>query len=73
MIDKKILEDMGFRLAEGCDHEVWYHDSNFWVHYGKEVEACTYEVSGDLVMKEFFEKFLFNFESEIDSKYEFTR
>lgn len=70
MIDKQILQDMGFRLAEGWDHEVWFHDSDFWVHFGIKNDHFESTIDGiNSTMKEFFEKFLANFESGIESRW----
>lgn len=45
MIDRTILKQMGFRRSNDpkWGHEVWYHDSNAWVHYGSEQQFEAYD------------------------------
>tara|TARA_R110000744_G_scaffold198148_1_gene317357 strand:+ start:149 stop:355 length:207 start_codon:yes stop_codon:yes gene_type:complete len=60
MVDKQILEDMGFVLGTGWDHEVWVRDGSFWVHYGEYEPSLIGHriISGYKTNKEFFDKFL---------------
>ena len=41
MIDRSILRGLQFRECDessGWDHEVWYHKSDYWIHYGLSTE-----------------------------------
>ena len=59
MIDKKILEQMGFKKGSGWDHEVWHYDGDFWVHFNGDYKGLRgTQISGDASMEEFFSMFI---------------
>lgn len=76
MIDRAVLEQMGFVLSTDSrwGHEVWYHDSECWVHFGSNVATELLErrgvqslkINGDNEgMARFFELFLDNYKNRI--------
>lgn len=66
MIDKELLNDIGFVRAEGWDHEVWYHDCDFWVHFDGAFEGLDgQQISGSASRSEFIAMFLEQFRRSI--------
>ena len=66
MIEKKILEQIGFVVGPGWDHEVWVYEGQFWVHFDGEFSGCEgSQISGDAEMIEFFKMFLESLEDEV--------
>lgn len=69
MIKREVLMQMGFIKGRGFDHEVLYHHSDCWVHYGARREFERYDgygsnyvhVNGDTdSMEHFFAEFIEN-------------
>ena len=64
LIERSLLEDLGFERCKneaGWNHEVWYHDIDFWVHFVEETPRDMYyhEVNAFLsTRKDFLKKFL---------------
>lgn len=60
MIDRELLSDMEFVECprSGWNHEVWYHDSDFWVHFGDPIKGNKHEISASASRKEFFRRFI---------------
>lgn len=60
MLDRELLQDIGFERGTGWDHEVWVYHGNFWVHFGGGfggLEGC--QIDGNTASrKEFFKMFL---------------
>lgn len=69
MIDKQTLIDMGFVHGKYGDHEVYYHESDFWVHFGEVPHESRCNISANLGMKDFFEKFFENYGLGIKERY----
>ncbi len=62
MLDRELLEDIGFELGHGWDGECWVYEGMFWVYY---FDYDTDSVLQNWVMdgrtvnrKEFFGKFI---------------
>lgn len=34
MLDRSLLQDIGFVRGTGWDHEVWVYAGMFWIHFG---------------------------------------
>lgn len=58
MIDRELLEDIGFLIGNGWDHEVWVYDGNFWVHFGGTIDETNNHVHNTVTRKKFFEAFI---------------
>jgi hypothetical protein len=35
MLDRVLLQDIGFQRGTGWDHEVWVYEGMLWLHYGE--------------------------------------
>lgn len=48
MISRATLKEMGFRKSDNpaWEHEVWYHDTEAWVHYGNNQKFDKYDAYG---------------------------
>lgn len=65
MIDRDLLEDMGFVLGTGWPGEVWVYEGSFWVYFydggamdGDRINALT------ATRAEFFTKFIASREND---------
>lgn len=79
MINRKILEQMGFIKGRGFGHEVLYHHTECWVHYGTKQEFVRYAAygshhvcfNGDTdTMEHFFAEFIENVEAGVRASLE---
>ena len=71
MISQELLKDMGFEKGSGWDHEVWYHECDFWVHFGGDDDLGMPDCqiyAGETTRPEFFKKFMSTFESGIHAR-----
>lgn len=58
-ICEKTLLEMGFVVGEGWGHKVYYHYTDFWVHYGEYKPSLEgQQVSSKSSMSEFFTLFI---------------
>lgn len=67
MIDRTLLEDIGFEKGSGWDHEVWVYEGDFWVHYSNDFFGLPgQQINGNTATrKEFFKMFIAQIEKSI--------
>ena len=61
MIDRQLLQDIGFVLGHGFQLETWVYDGMFWVTFGKSFAGDSREREIDALTvsrQKFFRKFL---------------
>ena len=73
MIEKRTLKQMGFVIGTGCDYEVWTYNSDFWVHFGGNIDTKYGDkISGNASMEDFFKLFIANIEKEVRESVEIS-
>lgn len=72
MIERNLLEDVGFEPGKGWDHEVWVYDGKLWVYFGVQKTnrfLADDQIVGDSISrKDFFAWFTARIEKHAEEK-----